>query len=193
MFMLVDTLHIHMATTTATTDINLDWISRGILVALNDNGATTTTSEIKTLTGVTEGTKVPYRLKNKLAPAGLVELTRPGIDENGQTLPLEVTLTDHGTDLAQQLEDYEDVTDTPDITEYTDKLDARVTRIESQLDQLDTDAESGPDPSDLQAQLTELDEKLEALYRNMTRFRDYLNKRDDGGYSEYVEQQEQQR
>ena len=182
-----------MAATTATTDVNLDWISRGILVALTDTGGTATTSEIKTQTGVTEGTKVPYRLKNKLAPAGLVELTRPGMDENGRTLPLEATLTDHGTDLAAQLADEEDVADTPDVTDYADKLDARVTRIESELDQLATDAgNSGDGSSDLQEQVTDLDRKLEALYRSMTRFRDYLNERDDGGYSEFVEQQKQE-
>jgi hypothetical protein len=188
--MLVETLHIHM---TATTDINLDWISRGILVALNDTGGTATTSEIKTQTGVTEGTKVPYRLKNKLAPAGLVELTRPGMDENGRTLPLEATLTNPGTELADQLEDEEDVADTPDVTDYADKLDARVTRIESQLDQLTTETdESGDEDTDLHAQITDLDRKLEALYQSMARFRDYLNERDDGGYSEYVEQQQQE-
>ena len=186
--MLVETLHIRMSVTTPTTDIDLDWISHGILVALNENGETATTSEIKTLTGVTEGTRVPYRLKNKLAPADLVDLTRPGLNENGETLPLEVSLTDRGQELANQLDEYEDVADTPDITEYTDQLDARLTRIESQLE---ADTESEKKGDDLEEQIADLDRKLEGLYRSMVRFRDYLNERDDGAYSEFAEQHEQ--
>lgn len=168
-------------------DIELDWISCEILIAINKNGQTATTSEIKRLTGVEEGTKVPYRMKSVLAPADLIELTRRGVDESGQNLPLKATLTDHGAALAQKFEEADDVADTRDV--YTDKLNARLTRIESQLDQLDTDGGPTDDSlSDIQNQIDELDEKIESLYQNMVRFRDYLNERDDGGYSEYVEQ-----
>jgi vacuolar-type H+-ATPase subunit I/STV1 len=135
--MLVESLHIHMAATTTGSDPGLDWISRGMLIALNDNGNTGTTTEIKTLTGVTEGTKVPYRLKNTLAPAGLVDLHRPGMDENGRPLPMEATLTDEGEAVAEELQDHEDQARTPDIGEYADQLNAELTQLRSRVNDLE--------------------------------------------------------
>lgn len=163
-FMLVGTLHIRMAATNPDSGTGLDWISRGMLVALSNNGDSATTTEIKTLTGVTEGTKVPYRLKNKLAPAGLVDLNRPGMDEKGRPLPMEATLTDDGAAVAEELQEHEEQTRTPDIAEYTDQLNAEVTQLRSQVNDLEETLQDRQQIDEQVADsLEELDSRLETV------------------------------
>lgn len=117
-------------------DDDLDWISCRILTALHDAGGTATTREIKELTGVTEGTKVPYRVKSKLSPNNLVDITRRGVDENGQNLPMKISLTDQGLELAHRIGEDNDL-GTPDITEQTDKLSADITQLQSRITDLE--------------------------------------------------------
>lgn len=160
----LDTLHIHMAASSPGSANGLDWISRGMLVALDDNGNSATTTEIKRLTGVTEGTKVPYRLKNKLAPAGLVALDRPGMDENGRPLPMEATLTDEGKDVAGELQDLEDEARTPDVAEYADQLNAELTQLRSRINDLEETIQERQQLDEQVADsLEELDDRLEAV------------------------------
>jgi predicted nuclease with TOPRIM domain len=147
-----------MAATSSGTETGLDWISRGMLVALNDNGNSGTTSEIKTQTGVTEGTKVPYRLKNTLAPAGLVDLHRPGMDENGRPLPMEATLTKEGIEVAEELQQHEDQGRTPDLGEYADQLNAELTQLRSRLNDLE---EMVQDRQQIDEQVADALEELE--------------------------------
>lgn len=154
----LDILHIHMAASNPSSATGLDWISRGMLVALADNGNSATTTELKQLTGVTEGTKVPYRLKNKLAPAGLVDLDRPGMDENGRPLPMEATLTDEGKDVAGELQDLEDEARPPDVAEYADQLNAELTQLRSRIDDLE---EMVQDRQQIDEQVADALEELE--------------------------------
>ena len=153
-----------MAATSPDSGNELDWISRGVLVALNDNGDSATTTEIKTLTGVTEGTKVPYRLKNKLAPAGLVDLDRPGMDEKGRPLPMDATLTDDGKEMAEELQELEEQARTPDIGEYADQLNSEITQLRSRVNDLeDTLQQRQQIDEQVADSLEELDERLEAI------------------------------
>jgi hypothetical protein len=162
--MLAGSLHIRMAATSPDAESGLDWISRGMLVALNDNGDSATTTEIKTLTGVTEGTKVPYRLKNKLAPAGLVDLTRPGMDEKGRPLPMEVALTDDGREVAEELQEHEEQARTPNISEYADQLNSEITQLRSRVTDLeDTLQERQQIDEQVADSLEELDSRLETV------------------------------
>jgi hypothetical protein len=163
-FMLAGFLHNRMAATSPDSGNELDWISRGVLVALNDNGDSATTTEIKTLTGVTEGTKVPYRLKNKLAPAGLVDLDRPGMDEKGRPLPMDATLTDDGKEMAEELQELEEQARTPDIGEYADQLNSEITQLRSRVNDLeDTLQQRQQIDEQVADSLEELDERLEAI------------------------------
>lgn len=160
----MDSLHICMAASSTGSAPGLDWISRGMLVALNDNGNSGTTSEIKSLTGVTEGTKVPYRLKNTLAPAGLVDLNRPGMDEDGRPLPMEATLTEMGVEVAEELQDLEDQTRTPDIGEYADQLNAELTQLRSRMNDLEETVQSRQQIDEQVANaLEELESRLETV------------------------------
>jgi hypothetical protein len=163
-FILAGSLHNHMAATSPDSGNGLDWISRGVLVALNDNGDSATTTEIKTLTGVTEGTKVPYRLKNKLAPAGLVDLDRPGMDEKGRPLPMNAALTDDGKEVAEELQELEEQARTPDIGEYADQLNSELTQLRSRVTDLeDTLQQRQQIDEQVADSLEELDERLEAI------------------------------
>ena len=171
--MLAGFLHNRMASASAGLETELDWVSQGILVALAGNGDSATTTEIKTLTGVTEGTKVPYRLKNKLAPAGLVELNRPGMDESGRPLPMEVMLTDDGIEVAEELQKHEEQGQTPDITEYADQLNGEITQLRLRVNSLEDTLEQRQEIDEQVADsLEELDDRLETVEQEIPALND---------------------
>lgn len=167
----------------------LDWQSQAILRALFEHGGKANTTELRALTGIDDNNKINYRYNNKLLPRHLIEVTQP--QARGNKLPPGVaSLTSRGETVAEYIVDHRG--ESTSIGDAVEEFDARVTRIESQIDRLETDSDtSGPSPSDLQAQIDDLNENFDALFRNMARFRDYLNERDDGGFSEYVEQREE--
>jgi archaellum component FlaC len=170
----------------------LDWQSQEILRALLENGGQANTTELRALTGIDDNNPINYRYNNTLAPRGLVELTQPDAEGN-KLLPKVASLTDRGETVAKAVIEHRG--EATNIGDAVEEFNARVTRIESQLNRLDTPPEADrPDSDDfdeLQEQIADLDTKLEALYTNMVRFRDYLNERDDGGFSDFVEQREQ--
>lgn len=167
----------------------LDWKSQEILRALLENGGSANTTELRALTGIDDNNPINYRYNNKLAPLGLVELTQPDAEGN-KLLPKVASLTPHGETVAETVLDQRG--ESTSIGDAVEEFNARVTRIEAELDRLDTDsAAESSELADIQEQVDDLDRKLEALYQSMARFRDYLNHRDDGGYSEWAEQQEQ--
>lgn len=171
----------------------LDWKSQEILRALLENGGSADTTELRALTGIDNNDPINYRHNNKLVPRGLVELTQPDAGPN-QLVAQVATLTSRGETVAESV--IEQRGEETNIGDAVEQFNARLTRVESQIDRLDADSDSDSDGdpavlNELQEQVDDLDGKVEALYRNMKRFRDYLNERDDGGYSEYVQQQEQ--
>lgn len=170
----------------------LDWKSQEILRALLENGGSANTTELRALTGIDDNNPINYRYNNKLAPRGLVELSQPDSEAN-ELLPQVATLTPHGEAVAETV--IEQRGETTNIGDAVEQFNARLTRVESQIDRLDADSD-GDAPADpaalneLQEQVDDLDGKLEALRQSMVRFRDYLNARDDGGYSEWAEQKQ---
>ena len=167
----------------------LDWKSQEILRALLENGRSANTTELRALTGIDDNNPINYRYNNKLAPRGLVELTQPDAEGN-KLLPKVASLTPHGEAVAETVLDQRG--ESTSIGDAVEEFDARVTRIEAQIDRLDAGSDNDSDGlNELQEQVDDLDRKLEALYQSMARFRDYLNERDNGGYSEWAEQQEQ--
>jgi archaellum component FlaC len=168
----------------------LDWKSQEILRALLENGGSANTTELRALTGIDDNNPINYRYNQKLVPRGLVELAQP--EAEGNKLPPQVaTLTPRGEAVAESV--IEQRGESTNIGDAVEEFNARVTRVESQIDRLDTelDEAESDDGDDLKDQIDDLDRRLEALFRSMKRFRDYMNERDDGGYSEYVEQQDQ--
>jgi hypothetical protein len=173
---------------------NLDWKSQEILRALYKSDGSANTTEIRTLTGIDSNDKVLYRFREKLAPQELIELEQPE-SETARPEPKVATFTQQGVEVAERIID--ERAGPADLESRVDKLEADFSRVSEQLDAATTQATADDerateaDVDDLQAQLTDLDGNLEALYTNMVRFRDYLNERDNGGYSEYVKQQEE--
>lgn len=169
----------------------LDWKSQEILRALLENGGTANTTELRALTGIDDNNKINYRYHNKLTPRELIDLEQPETEGN-KLLPQIASLTTRGKAVAKHV--VENRGESTSLGDAVEEFNARVTRLEAKVDRLNTDTDSqsdGPTPRELQDEIDELDEKFEALFRNMARFRDYLNERDDGGYSEFVEQQEE--
>ncbi|HET7323574.1 MAG TPA: hypothetical protein VFJ06_04515 [Halococcus sp.] len=168
----------------------LDWKSQEILRALLENGGSANTTELRALTGIDDNNPINYRYNNKLAPRGLVDLTQPDAEGN-KLLPKVASLTPHGETVAETVLEHRG--ESTSIGDAVEEFNGRVTRIESRLDRLDTELDDSERDAvgNLEDQIDDLDRRLEALYRSMKRFRDYLNERDDGGYSEWAEEQEQ--
>lgn len=166
----------------------LDWRSQEILRALLENGGSANTTELRALTGIDDNNPINYRYNQKLVPRGLVELTQPEAEGN-KLLPQVATLTSRGETTAETI--IEQRGESTNIGDAVEEFNARVTRIESQIDRLDAelDDDENDDTGDLEDQIDDLDRRLEALFRSMKRFRDYLNERDDGGFSEWAEKQ----
>ena len=171
----------------------LDWKSQEILRALLENEESANTTELRALTGIEKNNAINYRYNNKLVPRGLVELTQPDAEGN-KLLPKIAALTPHGEAVAENV--IEQRGEATNIGDAVEQFNARLTRVESQIDRLDADSDDDATAdaaalNELQEQVDDLDGKLEALRQSMVRFRDYLNARDDGGYSEWADQQEQ--
>jgi DNA-binding MarR family transcriptional regulator len=126
-----------MAETPENSDVDLGWRSQAILAAIHEHGGTANTREIRDATGIEDGTKVPYRMKNKLPTAGLIEIERPGLDDRGRTLPMEATLTEAGERLAKRIVEAEDEDRLANVSDYTERLEAKVNQLETRLDELE--------------------------------------------------------
>lgn len=136
-----------MAGTAENSDVDLGWRSQAILAAIHEHGGTANTREIRDATGIEDGTKVPYRMKNKLPTAGLIEIERPGLDDRGRTLPMEATLTESGERLAKRIVEAEDEDRLANMSDYTEQLEAKVNQLETRIEELE-DAGSRPDEQD---------------------------------------------
>ena len=137
--------------TAENSNVDLGWRSQAILAAIHEHGGTANTREIRDTTGIQGGTKVPYRMKNKLPSAGLIEIERPGLDERGRNLPMEATLTEAGERLAQRIVEAEDEDRLVNPTDYTEQLEAKVNQLETRIDELES-AESSTDEQDALAE-----------------------------------------
>ena len=141
-----------MSGTAGNPDMDLGWRSQAILAAIHEHGGTANTREIRDATGIQGGTKVPYRMKNKLPSAGLIEIERSGLDDRGRNLPMEATLTEAGEQAAQRIVEAEDRL--TNMGDYTEQLEAKVNRLETRIEELE-DSESRTDERDAFAETVE--------------------------------------
>ncbi|RBI59379.1 hypothetical protein DMJ13_22390 [halophilic archaeon] len=168
-------------------DPDLDWISRQILAAIHESDGTADTSEIKALTGVTEGTKVPYRLKNKLSPQ-FVDLMQPEMTDDGQIPPKVATLTPNGKELAEAI--VEEEFDTADLSEDLENVKADLSRLAARIDDLESDTETSDTPQSENVDIQKLNQGVEKLLTQMTIISDFLNEKHDGELREFAEQKD---
>lgn len=147
-----------MAGTAENSDVDLGWRSQAILAAIYEHDGTANTREIRDSTGIEGGTKVPYRMKNKLPAAGLIEIERPGLDDRGRTLPMEATLTENGERLARRIVEAEDEDRLVGTSDYAEQLEAKVNQLETRIEEL----ESAGGRSDEQDALDEAVEQFTA-------------------------------
>lgn len=133
---------------------DLDWRSNEIIRAIADHGGQANTTEIRELTGIDNNDHVLYRLREKLAPNGLVDLHQPEA-QSQRNLPKEAKLTQAGSDLAAQLED-EDSAQTPETeSDRLTQLETRITQLETQREGESTSTGQGSsDEPDDEPQLT---------------------------------------
>ena len=143
-----------MAGTAENPDVDLGWRSQAILAAIHEHDGTANTREIRDATGIEDGTKVPYRMKNKLPTAGLIEIERPGLDDRGRTLPMEATLTEAGERLAKRIVEAEDEDRLANMSDYTEQLEAKVNQLETRIEELE-DSGTRPDEQDAFAETVE--------------------------------------
>ncbi|WP_147464944.1 hypothetical protein [Halococcus sp. IIIV-5B] len=109
-----------------------DWLTESILKELRSGEGEATTSDLRELTGVGKGTKINYRIDNKLEPQGFVETEQPDA-KPGKIPPKKVVLTSRGEGLADQLLDAGD-SDDLSISAELDQLRASVNKLESTVE-----------------------------------------------------------
>ena len=127
-----------MVETAGNVEGDLGWRSQAILAAIYEQGGSANTSQIRDATGIQGGTKVPYRMKNKLSPAGFIEIERPGLDDRGRNLPMEATLTEMGEKAAQRFVEAEDEDRLGNMTDYAEQLEAKVNRLEARIEEIES-------------------------------------------------------
>jgi hypothetical protein len=123
------------------TDRDLDWQSQEIIRTLFEHEQTLTSTQVRETTPIDDNRKILYRIENKLAPADLVTVAQPATDD-ASVAPKEITLTDAGQELGQQILEARDeeftVEDIPaqleQLTATVRSLDSRLSEVESQLD-----------------------------------------------------------
>lgn len=165
---------------------NLDWRSQEILRAIYENDGAANTSEIRQFTGIDTNDKVLYRFREKLVPAGLIELEQPD-SETARPEPKIATFTAAGVEVAERISDQQ--SEGGDLATRVEQLEARYSRLSDQMDGNGTSPEDSPEtPSD--GDLAELHEKTDKLLYQMGLVADFLNEKHDGGLSDYRERRE---
>ncbi|ADJ17137.1 hypothetical protein [Halalkalicoccus jeotgali] len=123
------------------TDRDLDWQSQEIIRTLFEHEQTLTSTQVRETTPIDDNRKILYRIENKLAPADLVTVAQPATDD-ASVAPKEITLTDAGQELGQQILEARDedftVEDIPaqleQLTATVESLDSRLSEVEAQLE-----------------------------------------------------------
>lgn len=105
---------------------DLDWMSREILLSLDEKGGPADVSEIRIHLGVENVQSINYRIKEKLVPKEYIDVMRPK-PKNCKPQPKVLTLTSRGKEIAELLRG-DDESNDPDAQL---PLDGRLERIES--------------------------------------------------------------
>lgn len=148
---------------------DLDSKSKDIIWALSQMGGKANTSEIRRYTEIDNTTIINYRLNGKLGTDqfGLVETEQPP-QEDGP-LPAKIaTLTDAGHELADKLY-AASVTDAASLVKEVERLRQRVDELEAELE----------------AESTDVDERIDTLRNATVTIRDYLLEEHDADLKQY--------
>lgn len=139
------------------TQPDLDWKSQEILRAIHKNDGSANTSEVRTLTGIDNNDTILYRFREKLAPHGLITLEQPESD-TAKPEPKVATFTQRGVEVAERL--IESRGDQSLTEDYVEQLEAKITRLETRIDELEADDRRSEDQD--QAARAETVEQLTA-------------------------------
>lgn len=162
-----------------------DWKTEEILWALTELDNPTTTSEIREATGLENTDIINYRLQQKLEPHGIVELQQPLADD-GRSLPKEVSLTEDGEAIAEEVADRRGDQMSVDgtltaLSDSVDQLNSRITQLEQRLE--------GTNSSEVSGEIEGLREEQESLQEQVSnlamRFTE-IDQSQYGGLSEDV-------
>ncbi len=160
-----------------------DWKTEKILWALTELDNPTTTSEIREATGLENTDIINYRLRKKLEPHGIVELQQPLADD-GRSLPKEVSLTEDGEAIAEEVADRQGDQMSVDgtltaLSDSVDQLNSRITQLEQRLE--------GTNSSEVSDEIESIQEKQESLQEqvsNLAMRYNEIDKSQYGGFSE---------
>jgi len=106
--------------------VDLDVLGEEMLLALDQHGGSATTSEIREFLGIDSHTKINYRIREVLTPQDLITTHQPD-GTPGNIPPKELTLTEKGSDVVDQLEQKQG---------RTENIADRLTRLEEQVQSL---------------------------------------------------------
>lgn len=160
-----------MSNSTVTPFNELSWQSREILKAVQLAGGTATTTEIRNTSTLNSNRQIKYRFDDTDELDGLATVEQPP-REGGPFPPKQVTLTERGTRLAEELISTADVS-LEAVAAQVEQLTGQVEQIEEQL------AEMG------ERDCSEVENKVEGLQHQLVLVAEFLNKEFDGGLSTY--------
>lgn len=178
-------------------NLELDWKSQAILAALAETDQETTTSELSGLTGIEDNRKILYRIREKLGPAGLVEIVDTDQQVGGgQIPPTRARLTDEGKQLAQELD--EERGRVTDVTERIESIEADLSKVEhvqeelselqARIKRLEGTDDMEQSEEGMQEEVEELNRRVSFLWDAVLAIRKYLETEHDVDLKEYIEE-----
>ena len=119
---------------------DLDWMSRELLVNLDDADGTANTRELKQVIGIENTGSINHRLEDYLTPGQLVEEFHP--EKRGVTTPPKVlSLTSQGEEVAEMIKQVEAGEDEEGQLPLDQRLDRLESGLEARYGSLDLDAQ----------------------------------------------------
>lgn len=182
-------------------DLELDWKSEAILAALEEVDREATTTELSDLTGIEDNRHILYRLREKLAANGLVEIAQSDAQAGGgQIPPTQARLTSEGEELAQEID--EERNQVSDVTERIEQIEADLNKVEhaqTELTELQARIESiegasggghsGEDEA-IATEIEELNQRVGFLWDAVLAIRNFLETEHNIDLKEYIEDTE---
>lgn len=151
--------------------VELDLLGVKILEALEEHGGEATSTDLRNYLGVEKRAKFNYRVREYLAPEGLIEATQPD-PEPGNIPPQELRLTERGE---QYLSEVDSEGLVPEgIVERLDRLEEQVDGLRSENKKLREENEElkaaieGSDVEQIVGRVQELTDDVDRLQTEMS-------------------------
>jgi len=145
----------------------LDPLCIEMLMAVDKQGGTATTREIRKLIGEDSTTRTNYRISEYLEPMGLVDVERPDDDEFA-TPPKILHLTEQGEEILETVDDSEhefakDIGEQMKVMENKiEAIEDRIMTLETSHSSQDSDVDSGGAPQESIAEVASELEKIKS-------------------------------